>query len=55
MPSAGSSTATSPYTLTPGRQRGYLLHFADAKRPETRIARIDRAAPRIFEGMGMHD
>jgi uncharacterized protein YdeI (YjbR/CyaY-like superfamily) len=41
--------------LTPGRQRGYLLHFSDAKRPETRLARIDRFAPRIFEGLGMHD
>jgi uncharacterized protein YdeI (YjbR/CyaY-like superfamily) len=42
-------------SLTPGRQRGYLLHFADAKKPETRLARIDRFAPRIFEGLGMHD
>jgi uncharacterized protein YdeI (YjbR/CyaY-like superfamily) len=41
--------------LTPGRQRGYLLHFAGAKKPETRLARIDRYAPRIFDGMGMHD
>lgn len=42
-------------SLTPGRQRGYLLHFADAKKPETRMARIDRYAPRIFDGLGMHD
>lgn len=41
--------------LTPGRQRGYLLHFADAKKSETRIARIDRYADRILEGLGMHD
>lgn len=41
--------------LTPGRRRGYLLHFGDAKRPETRIARIERYQPRILEGYGMHD
>jgi uncharacterized protein YdeI (YjbR/CyaY-like superfamily) len=38
--------------LTPGRQRGYLLHFADAKRSATRIARIEKAMPAIFEGRG---
>lgn len=42
-------------SLTPGRQRGYLLHFSDAKQSATRFARIDRAAPRIFDGLGMHD
>lgn len=41
--------------LTPGRRRGYLLHFGDAKRAETRVARIERYAPRILEGFGMHD
>jgi uncharacterized protein YdeI (YjbR/CyaY-like superfamily) len=38
--------------LTPGRQRGYLYHFAGAKLPATRIARIEKAKPRIFAGMG---
>ncbi|MCW2972148.1 MAG: hypothetical protein JWN72_421, partial [Thermoleophilia bacterium] len=38
-----------------GRQRGYLLHFAGAKQSATRLARIDRATPRIFDGLGMHD
>jgi uncharacterized protein YdeI (YjbR/CyaY-like superfamily) len=41
--------------LTPGRRRGWVLHFNGAKQPATRIARIERAAPRIFEGFGMHD
>ncbi len=41
--------------LTPGRQRGYVLHFADAKKAETRSARIAKAVPKIFEGKGMHD
>jgi len=39
--------------LTPGRQRGYLFHFGDAKRPETRIARIEKAMPAILEGRGL--
>jgi uncharacterized protein YdeI (YjbR/CyaY-like superfamily) len=38
--------------LTPGRQRSYLYHFAAAKRPATRVARIEKAMPAIFEGRG---
>jgi uncharacterized protein YdeI (YjbR/CyaY-like superfamily) len=38
--------------LTPGRQRGYLYHFAAAKRPATRAARIEKAMPAIFAGRG---
>jgi uncharacterized protein YdeI (YjbR/CyaY-like superfamily) len=38
--------------LTPGRQRSYLYHFAAAKRSATRVARIEKAAPAIFEGRG---
>ncbi len=41
--------------LTPGRQRGYLLHFAAAKQAKTREARIDRARDLIFEGKGLDD
>ncbi len=38
--------------LTPGRQRGYLYHFAGAKQSATRTARIEKAMPAIFEGRG---
>jgi len=38
--------------LTPGRQRGYLYHFAGAKQSATRAARIEKAMPAIFEGRG---
>jgi uncharacterized protein YdeI (YjbR/CyaY-like superfamily) len=38
--------------LTPGRQRGYLYHFAGGKQSGTRTARIEKAAPAIFEGRG---
>jgi Uncharacterized protein conserved in bacteria len=38
--------------LTPGRQRGYLYHFAAAKQSATRRARIEKAMPAIFDGKG---
>ncbi|HKW49005.1 MAG TPA: YdeI/OmpD-associated family protein [Gemmatimonadaceae bacterium] len=38
--------------LTPGRQRGYLYHFASAKQSATRTARIDKAMPAILAGRG---
>jgi uncharacterized protein YdeI (YjbR/CyaY-like superfamily) len=40
------------HALTPGRQRGYLYHFAGAKRSATRTARIEKAMPAILEGRG---
>ena len=41
--------------LTPGRRRGWLLQFGAAKQAKTRIARIDRAAPKILQGKGPND
>ena len=41
--------------LTPGRQRGYLLHFSSAKQAKTREARIEKNIERIMEGMGLDD
>ncbi|MGH1332175.1 MAG: YdeI/OmpD-associated family protein [Paracoccaceae bacterium] len=41
--------------LTPGRQRGYNLHFGGAKQSATRRARIEKCAGRIMEGKGMQD
>jgi uncharacterized protein YdeI (YjbR/CyaY-like superfamily) len=38
--------------LTPGRQRSYLHHFGAAKQSATRVARIEKAMPAIFEGKG---
>ena len=43
------------YALTPGRQRGYILHFAGAKQAATRESRIEKCIPRILEGKGMQD
>lgn len=41
--------------LTPGRQKGYLLHFSSAKQSKTREARVEKAIPKILEGLGMDD
>lgn len=43
------------HALTPGRQKGYLLYFAAAKRPQTRAARVEKHAPRILQGLGLDD
>ena len=42
-------------SLTPGRQRGYLLHFTAAKQSKTRQARIEKYEPRILDGKGLND
>lgn len=41
--------------LTPGRQRGYLLHFSQPKQSNTRKARIEKSIPKIFAGKGWND
>ena len=41
--------------LTPWRQRSYLYHFGAAKQSATRVARIEKAIPAIFEGRGFLD
>ena len=41
--------------LTPGRQRGYLLYFSDAKQSSTRINRILKYTPHIIAGKGLND
>jgi uncharacterized protein YdeI (YjbR/CyaY-like superfamily) len=42
-------------SLTPGRQRGYLLYFAAPKQLKTREARIEKYIPKIFEGKGLDE
>ena len=41
--------------LTPGRQRGYLLHFSSAKQASTRESRIEKCVQRILNGKGLDD
>lgn len=42
-------------SLTPGRQRGYLLYFASAKQAKTREARIEKYKSQILKGKGLDD
>ena len=46
---------TAFFELTPGRQRGYILHFSQAKQAKTRFSRIEKCIPKIMEGKGFHD
>ncbi|MEH6765390.1 MAG: YdeI family protein [Aequorivita antarctica] len=49
------SLKTAFEALTPGRQRGYLLYFSQAKQSKTREARIEKYIPKIFDGKGIND
>ena len=41
--------------LTPGRQRAYLLHFAQPKQSKTRESRIEKFILQIMDGKGLND
>ena len=41
--------------LTPGRQRGYLLYFSQAKQSKTRASRIEQSILKILDGKGLND
>lgn len=41
--------------LSPGRLKGYLLHFANAKKSTTRAARVSKHLHRILKGLGLDD
>lgn len=49
------SLKTAFDALTPGRQRGYLLYFSQAKQSKTRETRIEKFIPKIFDGKGVND
>jgi len=42
-------------SLTPGRQRGYLLYFSAPKQSKTREARIEKYEQQILIGKGLND
>jgi len=42
-------------SLTPGRQRGYLLYFSAAKQSKTREARVEKCMQRILKGKGLNE
>jgi uncharacterized protein YdeI (YjbR/CyaY-like superfamily) len=41
--------------LTPGRQRGYILHFSQPKQSKTRESRVEKCMPQILIGKGLND
>lgn len=43
------------HLLTPGRQKGYLFYFNQAKLPATREARIEKSIPKILDNKGLDD
>ncbi|NND33361.1 MAG: hypothetical protein HKN76_12290 [Saprospiraceae bacterium] len=42
-------------TLTPGRQRAYILHFSQPKQSKTRASRVEKYLPNILKGKGLND
>ena len=46
---------TAFQSLTPGRQRGYLLYFSAPKQSTTREARIEKYLQQILDGKGLND
>jgi uncharacterized protein YdeI (YjbR/CyaY-like superfamily) len=42
-------------SLTPGRQRGYILHFSQPKQSKTRESRIEKCVEQILNGKGLND
>lgn len=42
-------------SMTPGRQKAYLLHFSGAKQSNTRTSRIEKNTDRIMMGKGLTD
>jgi uncharacterized protein YdeI (YjbR/CyaY-like superfamily) len=50
-----SNFKTAFESLTPGRQRAYILYFGSPKYPSTREARIEKMTQSILDGKGLND
>lgn len=46
---------TAFLSLTPGRRKGYLFYFSQAKQSKTREARIEKYYQHILDGKGIDD
>lgn len=42
-------------SLTPGRQRAYILYFSQAKQSKTRESRVEKYVQQILNGKGLND
>ena len=52
---ADPELAEAFFDLTPGRRRSYVIALASAKKPETRVGRIERFRGRILAGKGAQE
>lgn len=52
---ADAALKTAFESLTPGRQRAYLLYFSAPKQSATRLARVEKCLPQILAGKGLND
>ena len=52
---ANKKAAAAFNSLTPGRQRDYAKYIATAKRPETKLKRLEKILPMITNGVGLND
>lgn len=52
---ADAKLKTAFQSLTPGRQRAYLLFFGAPKQVKTRLERIEKYRPVILAGKGLND
>jgi uncharacterized protein YdeI (YjbR/CyaY-like superfamily) len=52
---ADSELSDAFHSLTPGRQRSYVINLTSAKKPATRITRIEKFRSRIIEGKGANE
>jgi uncharacterized protein YdeI (YjbR/CyaY-like superfamily) len=52
---ADPELAEAFFGLTPGRRRSYVINLRSAKRPETRVSRIERFRDRILAGKGAQE
>lgn len=43
------------YSLTPGRQRGYLIYFSQPKSTASKTGRIEKYKSDILQGIGLND
>jgi uncharacterized protein YdeI (YjbR/CyaY-like superfamily) len=50
-----SALKTAFTSLTPGRQRSWLLYFSAPKQSKTRESRIEKSVKQILAGRGMND
>lgn len=43
------------HALTPGRQRGWALHYAGASKSETRVSRVKKSRDKVMAGKGWNE